>query len=476
MTARPEAVHESSGGLATNSLSAVQVAVFALAASGPAASMALVLPAMAGFAGEALVFAFVLTTVVLALLTNTFVEFSKRLPSAGSLLAWNSAGFGPNVGFVFGWFFLGGYIMIACTGISAFGGFFENFLQANFDISVPWWVFSVACAAYVVVLAWTGVTQTVKSALILLALELGIIVALCISLVLAGHSELTVAPFTPSVAPGGWAAIGLALTFGVLSVIGYEEAATMAEEAKDSRRTVSRGLWMAGTGLSLFFLVVSYIFVTSYGPVDKFAADPLAAETMAHRVWGSLGGVMSLVVILSCLALAQTAFNAGLRVLFSLARVNVLPARFARTHPKFKTPSAAIVLFTLLTIPLTFITAGIAGPLTVFGYFGFMTAVSFLIMYAVTNVSLIRYALKDPETEFHLVRHGLLPTLALLGVLYPLYRTLAPLPPSPLPTLLLVLAIWVLVGGCILAYVRTTRRAEIDDVAHAFDEVADGHR
>jgi amino acid transporter len=455
-------------GLARDTVSATQVAVVAMAATGPAAGIALVMPAMAGFAGQAFVFAFLLTLAVILLLTNTFVEFSRRIPSAGSLLAWNSAGLGSSVGFVFGWFFVGAYVTVAATGFSAFGGFAHDYFLTSLDVNLPWWVFTGACIAYVVTLAWRGIAQTVASALILLAVELGVFLLLAVWLLVSGHVDLQAAPLDPGSSIDGWAGIGLAMTFGVLSMVGYEEAATLAEEAKDSRRSVSRGLWMAAIVTPLFFIVVGYALVTSYGPVDKFAADGLAAQTLATEVWHSLGGVVTVVVVLSALAFAQTSFNAGVRVIYSLGRTKLLPRAFGRTHSEHKTPSAAIVLFGVVTATVAVILSASVGPLDVFGYLGFMTAIAFLIIYALTNVALINYIRRYDPSSLSIWRHVVLPFGGMAGVLYPLYRQVHPLPDSPFPMLLGIVGAWALIGVALLVYVRTSRKADVDEVTRAF--------
>lgn len=455
-------------GLAADTLGPVHVAVVALAASGPAASVALTLPVMAGAAGKALVFGFVLTTLVILGLTNTFVEFAKRIPSAGALLAWNSAGSGSQVGFVFGWFFVAGYLLITTTGITAFGGFAENFSRETLGLDIPWWVFSLVCAVYVIGLAWRGIGQSIKGALALLVVEIGVILLLVVGLVLAGEVQWSAAPFNPSESPNGWSGIGLAITFGVLSVIGYEEAATLAEEAKDARRAVAKGLWIAATFLCAFFVLVSFVMVTSYGSIADFAADPLAAETLADRIWGDLGPVISLVVILSCLALAQTSFNAGMRVIYSLGWVGLLPQKFAATHLRFKTPTTAIIAFSAVVLPAAFISAAVLGPLDVYAYCGFLTAVFFLIMYLITNLSLVRYVARDDRDRLNMMRHVVLPVITALGVAYPLFKQVSPLPDDPFRSLLVVVVAWAVLGILILLAVRRSRRVDVDSVARAF--------
>jgi amino acid transporter len=201
MTATTERPPEVQQGLRRGVLSARQVAITSLAGAGPAASIALVLPLMASFAGTAMVFAFVLTLVVALLLTNTFSEFSRRIDSAGSLFAWNSAGLGSSVGFVFAWFFVGCYLLIAAEGFSVFGGFVHDYLKTSISADIPWWVFTAMAIVYVVSFAWRGIALSVEGALVLLAVELVVIVALALWLLVSGDAHLHLSPFDPGSSP-----------------------------------------------------------------------------------------------------------------------------------------------------------------------------------------------------------------------------------------------------------------------------------
>jgi amino acid transporter len=458
-------------GLRSNVLSARHVAITSLAGAGPAASVALVLPLMAGFAGEAIVFAFVLTLIVALLLTNTFSEFSRRIDSAGSLFAWNSAGLGSGFGFVFAWFFVGCYLLITAEGFSVFGGFVHDYLRANVSVDIPWWVFTAFAVVYVVSFAWRGIALSVEGALVLLAVELVVILGLALWLLASGDAHLRLSPFDPGNSPTGWSGIGLALSFGMLSLIGYEGAASLAEEAQDAKRSVGRGLYLAAGFLSVFFIVVTWVLISSYGPIDKFAADTNAVQTLATREWHSFGGIVTLVVISSVLAFTQTAFNAGARVIFSLGRAGVLPPSLravARTHPRFGTPSVAIVCFAAVSVVTGVVLAAIKGPLTVFAYYGFMVSIAFLVVYGLTNVALVRYIRLNAPGELSLPRHVVMPAAALIGVGYALYRTVHPLPPSPLNVLPWVVAAWAGVGVALLIYLRASGKADVDEVARAF--------
>jgi amino acid transporter len=456
------------GGLRRNAVPPHQVAVVAMAAAGPAASVALAIPAMAGFAGDAAIFALVVTLVAVLALTNTFAEFAKRIPSAGSLFAWNSAGLGSNFGFVFGWFFVGCYLLIAAQGFSTFGGFLHDYLLTSISVDIPWWILSAACIAYVLGFAWRGIHISVEAALVLLAFEVGVLLVLALWLLIGGDAGVQLSVFDPGTSPGGWTAIGLAISFGIVGLAGFEEAATLGEEAEDPRRSVGRGLFAAVAFLMLFYIFVGWMLISSYpGGVAEYAADPSSAQTLATSVWHSFGGIVTVVLLSSILAFTLTAFSAGVRVIYSLSRVGVMPAVFGRTT-SFKTPGPAIVLLAGLTIPLCYILGGFRGPIEAFAYYGFMVSMAFAIIYVLTNFALVNYIRRYTPSELSLVRHVLVPLVAVVGVGYALYRTVNPLPPAPLDNLPWVVAGWAVVGVGILIYLRVSRRADVDEVGQAF--------
>ena len=459
---------EPGGGLRKNAVSPWAVAITSMAGAGPAASVALAIPVMAAFAGRAAIFALVITLLAMAALTNTFAEFSKRIPSAGSLYAWNSAGLGPNFGFIFGWFFVGCYLCIAAEGFSVAGGYLQSFFQTAFSANIPWWIFSCVAVLYVLAFAWRGIHVSSQAALTLLAFEVGIVIALMLWLLISGDAHPSLSVFNPGTSPGGWSAIGLAISFGIVGLAGFEEAATLGEEAQDPRRSVGRGLFTAVILLQVFFIFAGWIALSSYGSVAKYAADPNGLQTLASRAWGGFGNVITVILISSVLAFTLTAFNAGVRVIYSLSRVRVIPPLFARTSPRFQTPGPAIILLAVVTIPPAFILGAFKGPISAFAYYGFLVSVAFAVIYVLTNFALLRYIRRYAPGEFSVVRHVILPLVAVLGVGYALYRSVVPLPPAPLNLLPWVIAAWAVIGIGILVYLRVSGRADIRDVGRAF--------
>lgn len=454
----PTGESEPEAGLKRNAVTWRNVAILSVAGAGPAASIALNLQFMSQTAGVALVLAFVLAWPAVLILANSFVEFSKRIASSGGIYTWNARAWGAHVGFVYGWLIIGAYLVLTAAGFAIFGGWMQDYLQNQFSVDVPWWVFTFAGMGYVTVLALRGVTQTLESTLALLGFEVLLLIVLGVwMLVDGGPQGLSAAPFEPSSASGGFTAIGLAMTFAVLSHIGLEEGSTLGEETGEARRAVPRGLLAAAIVVPVFYIFLSYAMVTGYGVgnIAAFAKDTAPLQTLAKHYWGSVGlSVISLAAASSILAFTQAAFSACTRVLYTLGRERLLPGTFARVSPR-QTPVTAIYATVGIAIVLGVPLAATKGPFNVWGYYGLLVSISFLVLYTLTNLAVIKWA-RDAG-EFRWIRHGVLGVVGAALLIYPLYRTVIPLPTGVLGVMPFVFLGWLALGVAMLLRTRVTR-------------------
>src|SRR5579875_743401 len=343
-----------------NALSGRRLLIAAIAATGPMSVIALNYGPMASFAGAAFVLSFVISVIGIVLLGLCFSQFARHYPSAGGLYAWAVRAFGKNAGFVYGWLFAGSYLVFAAAGFAVFGGWGETYIKQLSGVSVPWWVFALVFALFV----WASRSG-------------------------GAAAHFPAAPFKPSSSPAGWAGIGLAMTYGVLSSVGFEEASTLSEETQHARRTVGRAMVQAGGITQLFYLLTAYALLVGYGSYAKFSSDPAPLLTLGDRhgkVWLTF---VVLAALSSILAFSQTAFNAGIRVIYTLGREGVVPHVFGRTHHTHKTPYVSIAFMTAVCVALAFPLAFAVGAFNVWYYFGFLISILFLVLYALTALGLI---------------------------------------------------------------------------------------
>lgn len=454
-TARTPDTGEPRGTLQRNSLNWRHVTLLSLAGCGPAASVALNLQFMGQFAGLAFVFAFMLVWPAILVFMNSLAEFSRHVHSAGGLYAYNLRTWGPKFGFVYGWTFMGAYMVLAAAGFAVFGGWLAEWLASQFSVFIPWWLLTVVALAAVTTLSVLGITESMRTSLVLVGISVLVILVLALWIVFTGGDSqgagFSAQPLVPAGAGSlGWAGIGLAMTYGVLSHAGIEEGTTLSEEVKEPHKNVRRGLWAVALILPAFYIFVSYAMVHGYGiaRIEEFGQDPAPLQTVALHYWGEVGlGVVVIAAIISILGFSQAGFLAGTRVLFTLGRDHVLPVWLGRSSARHTPANASLAMgavCVILGIPLGLI----VGPFNVWGYFGFLVGIFFLVSYIITNVALIVFARR--EGFFRPIRHGVLPAIAAVMFAYPLYSSVWPIPPGEYGILPLVYLAWVLLGVILL--------------------------
>ena len=155
---------------------------------------------------------------------------------------------------------------------------------------------------------------------------------------------------------------GAAVVF--FAYIGFDAISTAAQEAKDPQRTVPLATLIAlgvSTGL---YVAVSLVLTGMVSYKELNVADPIAvaldavggSELQWIRPIVKVGALLGLTSVIVVNLMGQS------RILFVMADDGLLPLVFARIHPRFKTPDAAVIA----TSGLAGILAGIV-PLDVLG-------------------------------------------------------------------------------------------------------------
>jgi APA family basic amino acid/polyamine antiporter len=143
------------------------------------------------------------------------------------------------------------------------------------------------------------------------------------------------------VAPAGWL---LALIPVMFTYSGWNAAAYVAEEMRTPGRNVPRALALGTAAVVAIYLLMNalYLYVI---PVDALARiDRSVLDVIADRLLGSsAGNIMGVVSIISLAASISAMTLAGPRIYYAMARDGMFFARVARVHPRYHTPSTAIL-------------------------------------------------------------------------------------------------------------------------------------
>lgn len=286
-------------------------------------------------------------------LAAAVVELSSRYPDQGGIYAWARRAFGPVHGLVCGWclwvnnlFYFPSLLLFAAANMllvfgDRFGGLAESRAYSVAFVLIALWfciglnVLGLSAGKW---LQHVGSVATWLPAALLIGFGIVAFVSL--------GSATSFAP--PNLIPRDdfWTTVSLwsAMCF---AFSGFEIASLVGQEVKDPTRAIPRGVLIAGAIVTLIYIAGStsvLVAVPASALVERSGiAD--AVELVSNRV--GLAGVGALtggLLALGSVAGTSSWVAGASRVPFAAGVDHVLPASFARMHPRYRTPHVALVV------------------------------------------------------------------------------------------------------------------------------------
>ena len=260
------------------------------------------------------------------------------------------------------------------------------------------------------------------------------------------------------------------MIYGITAFAGFEAAAALGEEARNTRRSVPASIIgiVIVTGIFYLLVILAETFGVGRRGIPGLIAQPSPLGYLTSRYWSpSALWVIDLVVVLTGLGFVIAASNAAIRVLFAMAREQALPApltRLSRRHTPVVAIGCLAVLTLLLGLPLTY---AYGGPRT-FGYLAGAAGLAVVLVYLAGNIAVIRAFRTEFRDEFSFWRHLLIPATAAVIFLFPLWGILRP-PAYTLVNLLPFAALgWLCLGVIAAAVLRARRPASFETLGTVF--------
>jgi amino acid transporter len=420
-------------------------------------------------AGPVGIWLWVLSAIGQGLVALVVAQFAARIALSGSSYQWASRLANPKIGWLFGWltFWYLAIAVVAMDNALASQAFMPLVgLQHNEDTArIVTLVILIVQA--VLVIASTRLLGLITSSAV--GIELAIVVILVIALaavvIFTGSGDLEnltsrgiTAGSANYFAIGGGLMAGMIM--GLTTLVGFDSAANLAEEAKDPFRSVPRAIVasvVAAGVLGLLFLIALTVAIKDIPSVSA-SGSPVAAIIRSQ-----LGPVTER-ILLAGLAFAM--FGAGMVVMAACSRQVVAMARdkrfpahglMRRVNPRTQTPVPATILILAVGVVLMLALPGAALLQLIVG----STILPALIYGAIVVLYLaVRKRLERKEGGFSLGRFEVpVAIAALLWVAFALFVLVTP-NDAFVPVLIVVGLI--LVGGTYLAYMLIFNRDVLD--------------
>ncbi|MFD7443798.1 APC family permease [Streptomyces sp. NPDC059909] len=307
-------------------------------------------------AGPVGIWLWVIAGVGQTLVALVVAQFAARIPLSGSSYQWASRLANPKIGWGFGWltFCYLAVAVVAADNALASQAFMPLVgLEPDEDTARLITVVVLLVQA-VLAVASTSIVSLINCLAVGLELVLVVVVVIALTIAVAITGDGAAGNLTSrgvaENAPDYFAVGGglmIAMIMGLATLVGFDSAANLAEEAKDPYRTVPRaivGSVVAAGLLGLLFLITLTVAIDDIPRISD-SGSPVAAILRDQ-----LGPVMERTLLV---AITFAFFGAGVvimvscsRIIFAMSRDGRFPAHrlIRRVNPRTQTPIPATVL------------------------------------------------------------------------------------------------------------------------------------
>ena len=372
--------------------------------------------------GPAVIFLFIFTAVACSFAAFAYAEFASMVPVSGSAYTYSYVAFGELVAWIIGWSLIMEYAIGNITVAISWSDYFTGLLSSiripalGIDgINIPDWATMDYLTAFnghkhadalvaagksmsnlddatrVANNAWITAPQIGNFHIVADLPALGIIIFITwlvyrgmkesrnasnamvvvklavILLVLAvGVFYIDTKNWNPF-APNGVSGVLKGVSAVFFAYIGFDAISTTAEECKNPQRDLPRGMMWAIIICTILYVAIALV-LTGIVKSDTLAVgDPLAFvfDQIDLKLMSGIIAVSAVFAMASVLLVFQMGQP---RIWMSMSRDGLLPKKFSKIHPKYKTPSfATIVVGFVVAVPSLFMNLTIVTDLCSIG-------------------------------------------------------------------------------------------------------------
>ncbi len=306
----------------------------------------------AQLAGPGILLSFIIAAVTCGFCALTYSELACMFPVAGSTYSYSYVAFGEVIAWIIGWDLMLEYLVAASAVASGWSTTFIGLIQSagvklpkalltppittvDSRVVLSGGVVDVPAIVITLLITWIlyiGIRESAKINNIIVLIK----IAVFLLFIFLGVRHVSLANLQPMMPFGGKGIMaGAAIIF--FAYIGFDAVSTAAEETKNPKKDVPLGLMLCLGVVIVLYVAVAFVLtgIVPYKQIDVGNALPAALGSIGIR-WG--GALVATGAIIGMISTLLVTLYGQIRIFMVMARDGLLPASFAKVHPKHKTP------------------------------------------------------------------------------------------------------------------------------------------
>ena len=340
-----------------------------------------------------------------------YAELGCRFPNTGGEYIYIEKAFGPFWGFLFGWAQLFIIRTSPAAGLSLISanyiGYFIPMDQLEKNVVAITVIIIFGAINYIGVeraSLYNKFSSSIKIGGLLLFAIMGLII---INGDFAKLSESAQA--TATLGPTGNVVAALMLV--LFSFIGWDRVGYVAGEMKEPKKVIPLSMLYGMLLIALLYLSTNLLYHTVVG-LEGMRSSTIIASDTAVALFGNMGaGLISIMVIISATGSINGTMMSASRVYYAMARDGLMFKWLDHIHPKFQTPTHAIIAHCIWGIVLILVRQNFETIVS-----GMVFAV--LIFYGFTTVAFFKFRSSEAGNKdgYQLPYYQILGTIYLVGI------------------------------------------------------------
>ena len=377
---------------------------------------------VAGEVGGAAWAPFLLAFAVATITAFSYLELVTKYPRAAGAALYTHRAFGLHfLTFLVAFTVMSSGITSASTASRAFAS--NLVVGFGFDVSADVvTLIALGFMALVALVNFRGVGESVKANVVLTLVELsGLLIIILIGLYVFTQGEAdfgAVTTFETGEDKSVFIAITAATSLAFFAMVGFEDSVNMAEETHDPVRTFPR-IMLTGLGITGVIYVLVAIAAVAIVPVGELAdssVPPLLRVVEAGAPGLPIGEIYPFITMFAVANSALINMLMASRLLYGMAREEVLPRALGRVHPGRRTPWVSIVFTTLISFGLIVAVTRFMGEESI-STLGGTTALLLLGVFTLVNLAALVLR-RRPVDRPHFVAPTFIPYLGIATCAY----------------------------------------------------------